>query len=213
MKKVAFITLGCKVNQYETNAMAQQFLQKGYEIIEATEKADIYIVNTCTVTNMSDRKSRQMLRRVKEQNCEAMVVACGCYVQVAKEEVEKIQEIDLVLGNNEKKEIVEIIEKYKEENDRHDKIEDVMKQKEYVELGEITYTEKTRAVIKVQDGCDRFCSYCIIPYARGRVRSRKPKKVIAEIEKIAQEGIKEVVITGIHIASYGKDFTREYRIN
>lgn len=212
MKKVAFITLGCKVNQYETNAMTQQFLQKDYEIVEHTEKADIYIVNTCTVTNMSDRKSRQMLRRVKELNHGAIVVACGCYVQVAREEIEKIEEIDLVLGNNEKKEIVEIIEKYIEKNEKHIEMEDVMHQKEYVELGEITYTEKTRAVIKVQDGCDRFCSYCIIPYARGRVRSRKPEKVIEEIEKIAQEGIQEVVITGIHIASYGKDFKKEYKL-
>lgn len=212
MKKVAFITLGCKVNQYETNSMIQQFQQKGYEIVEHTEKADIYIVNTCTVTNMSDRKSRQMLRRVKELNCKAMVVACGCYVQVAKEEVEKLDEIDLVLGNNEKRQIVEMIEKYQKEVKKQIEIEDVMHQKEYVELGEIVYTEKTRAVIKVQDGCDRFCSYCIIPYARGRVRSRKPEKVIAEIEKIAQNGIKEVVITGIHIASYGKDFKEKYEL-
>ncbi len=212
MKKVAFITLGCKVNQYETNAMIQQFLQKEYEIVEATQKADIYIVNTCTVTNMSDRKSRQMLRRVKEQNQEALVVACGCYVQVAKEEIEKIQEIDLIVGNNEKKEMVEVVERYIKEKKKCHPIEDVMLQKEYVELGETTYTEKTRAVIKVQDGCDRFCSYCIIPYARGRVRSRKPDKIIGEIEKIAQKGIKEVVITGIHIASYGKDFKEEYQL-
>lgn len=212
MKKVAFITLGCKVNQYETNAMIQQFLQKDYEIVEATEKADIYVVNTCTVTNMSDRKSRQMLRRVKELNHNAIVVACGCYVQVAKEEVEKIEEIDLLLGNNEKKKMVEIVEKYIEENKKHAEMEDVMQQREYVELGEITYTEKTRAVIKVQDGCDRFCSYCIIPYSRGRVRSRKPDKIIDEIEKIAEEGIQEVVITGIHIASYGKDFKEKYQL-
>ncbi len=212
MKKVAFITLGCKVNQYETNAMIQQFLQKEYEIIEPTEKADIYIINTCTVTNMSDRKSRQMLRRAKEKNKQAIVVACGCYVQVAKEEVEKIEEIDLIIGNNEKKEIVDIIEKYIKEHKKNEKIEDVMTQKQYVELGEITYTDKTRAVIKVQDGCDRFCSYCIIPYARGRVRSRNPKTVIEEIEKIAKQGIQEVVITGIHIASYGKDFKENYRL-
>ena len=212
MKKVAFITLGCKVNQYETNAMIQQFLQKEYEIIEPTEKADIYIINTCTVTNMSDRKSRQMLRRAKEKNKQAIVVACGCYVQVAKEEVKKIEEIDLIIGNNEKKEIVDIIEKYIKEHKKNEKIEDVMTQKQYVELGEITYTDKTRAVIKVQDGCDRFCSYCIIPYARGRVRSRNPKTVIEEIEKIAKQGIQEVVITGIHIASYGKDFKENYRL-
>ena len=218
MKKVAFITLGCKVNQYETNAMTQQFIEKGYEVVDHTEKADIYIVNTCTVTNMSDRKSRQMLRRVKELNKEAIVVACGCYAQVAKEELEKIEEINLVLGNNEKKDIVEYVETYiKSKNTEKQTIpkvqtEDVMNQKEFVEFGNITFTEKTRAVIKIQDGCDRFCSYCIIPYARGRVRSRKPEHILSEIQKIAKEGIKEVVITGIHIASYGKDFKQEYRL-
>ena len=218
MKTVAFITLGCKVNQYETNAMTQEFIEKGYKVVDHTKKADIYIVNTCTVTNMSDRKSRQMLRRVKELNKEAIVVACGCYAQVAKEEIESIKEINLVLGNNEKKEIVEYVEKYiKSKNAEKQTIpeiqtEDVMNQKEFVEFGDITFTEKTRAVIKIQDGCDRFCSYCIIPYARGRVRSRNPEHIISEIQKIAKEGIKEVVITGIHIASYGKDFKQEYRL-
>ncbi len=212
MKTVAFITLGCKVNQYETNAMIQQFIEKGYEVVEHSKKADIYIVNTCTVTNMSDRKSRQMLRRVKELNKKAIVVACGCYAQVAKEELEKIEEINLVLGNNEKKEIVEYVEKYIKSEIPEIQTEDVMKRKEFVEFGDITFTEKTRAVIKIQDGCDRFCSYCIIPYARGRVRSRKPEHILSEIQKIAKEGIKEVVITGIHIASYGKDFKKEYRL-
>ena len=218
MEKVAFITLGCKVNQYETNAMAQKFIEKGYEVVEHTEVADIYVINTCTVTNMSDRKSRQMLRRVKELNKEAIIVACGCYVQVAKEEVEKIEEVDLILGNNEKKNIVELVEKFQNEKIEREKkseleeVEDVMHKKEFVEFGDVIYTEKTRAVIKVQDGCDRFCSYCIIPYARGRVRSRKPENVISEIEKISKKGIKEVVITGIHIASYGKDFKEEYRL-
>ncbi len=212
MKKVAFITLGCKVNQYETNAMIQKFIEKKYEIVKHTEKADIYIVNTCTVTNMSDRKSRQMLRRVKEQNQESIIVACGCYAQVAKEELEKIDEIDIVLGNNEKTEIVKHIEEYIKKSKKKVEIEDVMKEKEYKEFGNITYTEKTRAVIKIQDGCDRFCSYCIIPYARGRVRSRKPKSIISEIKKIAKKDIKEVVITGIHIASYGKDFKEHYEL-
>ena len=218
MRRVAFITLGCKVNQYETNAMAQEFIEKGYKIVEHTEVADIYVINTCTVTNMSDRKSRQMLRRVKELNKEAIIVACGCYVQVAKAEVEKIKEVDLILGNNEKKNIVELVEKFqnekigKEKKSELEEVEDVMHKKDFVEFGNVVYTEKTRAVIKVQDGCDRFCSYCIIPYARGRVRSRKPENVISEIEKISKKGIKEVVITGIHIASYGKDFKKEYRL-
>ena len=212
MKKVAFITLGCKVNQYETNAMTQQFIEKGYKIVEHTEKADIYIVNTCTVTNMSDRKSRQMLRREKELNKDAIIVACGCYAQTAKEELEQMEEIDLVLGNNEKKDIVKYVEKYIESKLPETKTEDVMQQKEFIEFGDVIFTEKTRAVIKIQDGCDRFCSYCIIPYARGRVRSRKPEYVISEITEIAKNGIKEVVITGIHIASYGKDFNNGYKL-
>lgn len=203
---------GCKVNQYETNAMTQKFIEKGYEVIEHSKKADIYIINTCTVTNMSDRKSRQMLRRMKEQNENAIVVAVGCYAQVAKEELKKIPEIDLVLGNNEKLKITEYVEDYIDKNENQFEIEDVMHSKEFYDFGDVTFTEKTRAVIKIQDGCDRFCSYCIIPYARGRVRSRKPESVVSEIEKIAKEGIKEVVITGIHIASYGKDFKNDYRL-
>ena len=211
-KVIRFITLGCKVNQYETNAMAQKFLEKGYKVVEENnenqeEKPDICIINTCTVTNMSDRKSRQMLRRMKEKNPDTIVVAVGCYAQVAKEELSKIPEIDIVLGNNEKVEIVKYVEEYLKENIKKLEIEDVMQSKEFSDFGNITFSEKTRAVIKIQDGCDRFCSYCIIPYARGRVRSRKPESIISEITKIAEKGIKEVVITGIHIASYGKDFT------
>ena len=219
MKKVVeFITLGCKVNQYETNAMAQKFLEKGYEVLEENrvnnldKVPDICIINTCTVTNMSDRKSRQMLRKVKETNPQTVVVAVGCYAQVAKDTLKEIPEIDLVLGNNEKVNIVEYVEKYLSEHIDNIEIEDVMQSREFSDFGDITFTEKTRAVIKIQDGCDRFCSYCIIPYARGRVRSRKPQSIISEIEKIAEEGIKEVVITGIHIASYGKDFKNEYHL-
>ena len=207
MKKiVAFCTLGCKVNQYETNAMIEQFIKKGYTIKEFNEKADIYIINTCTVTNMADRKSRQMLRRAKELNPKSIIVACGCYAQVAKEELEKIPEIDLIYGTNEKNKIVEYIEEFQKDNTKNKVITDVMYQKEFLDFGTTDYTEKTRAVIKVQDGCDRFCSYCIIPYARGHVRSRKIQNVVEEIKTIAQKGIKEVVITGIHVASYGKDF-------
>ena len=210
IKKVAFITLGCKVNQYETNAMAQKFIEKGYTVIEEKEKADIYVINTCTVTNMSDRKSRQMLRRVKETNPNAIVVAVGCYVQVAEKELEKIPEIDIILGNNEKADIVTYVENYIKDNIKKAEIDDVLHKTDFVEFGDITFTEKTRAVIKVQDGCDRFCSYCIIPYARGRVRSRRPEHIISEVKAIAQKGIKEIIITGIHIASYGKDFKNGY---
>ena len=205
--KVAFVSLGCKVNQYETNAMSQEFIKSGYEVVEFTDIADVYIVNTCTVTNIADRKSRQMLRRVKEIAPEAVVVATGCYAQVGKEELEKIEDIDLIIGNNEKKDIVEIIENYR--NEKNAIITDVMHQKEYVEFGTTTYTEKTRAVVKIQDGCDRFCSYCIIPYARGRVRSRKLENIVAEVKQIVDNGLQEIVITGIHIASYGKDFNFE----
>lgn len=214
-KTVSFYTLGCKVNQYETNAMEQQFIKNNYEIVENTQKADIYVINTCTVTNMAERKSRQMLRRVKEINPFAVLVVCGCYAQVAKNELEQIPEIDIILGINEKNEIVQIVENYMEKMAEQDKrsqkaeIDDVSKQKEFLDFGDVTYTEKNRAVVKVQDGCNMFCSYCIIPYARGRIRSRKIESVVSEIKKIAKEEIKEVVITGIHVASYGKDFDNE----
>ena len=208
MKTVAFCTLGCKVNQYETNAMMQKMIEAGYEVVDFEAKADIYIINTCTVTNMADKKSRQMLRRVKEINPEAILVAVGCYAQVAKEKLEQIPEIDLILGINEKNDIV----KYVEQASKNTYVSDVLHQTEFLDFGDVTYTEKTRAVIKVQDGCNQFCSYCIIPYARGRIRSRKPESVIKEITDVAKEGIKEVVITGIHIASYGKDFNTEYRL-
>lgn len=191
--------------------MIQEFIQHEYEIVDFEQKADIYIVNTCTVTNVSDRKSRQMLRRAKQINPNALVVAVGCYVQVAKKEIEKIPEIDLCLGTNEKKDIVKYVEQFIQ-NTNFDKIDDVFANKEYGDFGNVTYTEKVRAVIKVQDGCDRFCSYCLIPYARGRVRSRKPENVINEIKSMAQRGIKEVVITGIHVASYGKDFKKNYQL-
>lgn len=208
-RTVAFYTLGCKVNQYETNAMEQQFIQNNYKIVENTEKADIYVINTCTVTNMADRKSRQMLRRVKEINQSAVIVVCGCYAQVAKTELEQIPEVDIILGINEKNKIVQIVEEYLASKNNIIEVADVSKQKEFLDFGDVTYTEKNRAVIKVQDGCNMFCSYCLIPYARGRIRSRKIENVVSEIKKIAKQGIKEVVITGIHVASYGKDFENE----
>lgn len=197
--------------------MIQKFLEKGYEVIEneqerSEEQVDICIINTCTVTNMSDRKSRQLLRRVKEKNKNSIIVAVGCYAQVSKEELKKIPEIDLVLGNNEKVEIVKYVEEFLKEKRNDFELEDVMKSKEFLEFGEITFTEKTRAVIKVQDGCNQFCSYCIIPYARGKIRSRNPEIILSEISKIADNGIKEIVITGIHVASYGKDFNEDYKL-
>ena len=206
-------------------------IEAGYKIVEFNEKADIYVINTCTVTNMADKKSRQMLHRVKEKNPNSILVVTGCYAQVAKDELEKVNEIDLILGVNEKNDIAKYIENIKKEkisekdskkeksyNEKLNKetiqVSKIEEQKEFLDFGTVTYTEKTRAVIKVQDGCSQFCSYCIIPYARGRVRSRKPESILKEIEEITKQGIKEVVITGIHVASYGKDFTKEneYRL-
>jgi len=184
--------------------MAQKFIENGYEIIDFENEADVYVVNTCTVTNMSDRKSRQVIRRAKQKNKKAILVVCGCYVQVAKEQIEKMPEVDIVLGINEKNDVVKYVEEFN--FSKQSMVSSVKNQKEFLDFGQITYTEKTRAVIKIQDGCDMFCSYCIIPYARGRVRSRKIESIVNETKKIVELGIKEIVITGIHIASYGKDF-------
>jgi len=212
-KPLLYLHYGCKVNQYETNAMAEQFIDNNYEIVNFEEFADVYIINTCTVTNMSDRKSRQIIRRAKQINPNSILVATGCYAQTAKEELEKITDIDLIVGNTEKKDIVKIVEEYRDNKNRERvKMSDINKQKEFVDFGSVTYTEKTRAVIKVQDGCNNFCSYCIIPYAKGRVRSRKLESVVKEITEIAAKGIKEVVITGIHVASYGIDFDNNTRL-
>lgn len=193
--------------------MAEQFIDNNYEIVNFEEFADVYIINTCTVTNMSDRKSRQIIRRAKQINPNSILVATGCYAQTAKEELEKITDIDLIVGNTEKKDIVKIVEEYRDNKNRERvKMSDINKQKEFVDFGSVTYTEKTRAVIKVQDGCNNFCSYCIIPYAKGRVRSRKLESVVKEITEIAAKGIKEVVITGIHVVSYGIDFDNNTRL-
>ena len=204
--KVHIFTLGCKVNIYETGAMEEQFIKHGYELTD--DIADVYVVNTCSVTNIAERKSRQMLRRAKELNPKAIIVACGCYAQVAGKEIANIPEVDIIIGNNEKTQIVNIIEEYKK-NKQEEIISDVMHQNNFLDFGITTYTEMNRAVIKVQDGCDRFCTYCIIPYARGKVRSRVPENILEEIKEISKKGIKEVVITGIHLASYGKDFKEE----
>ena len=193
--------------------MAEQFIDNNYKVVDFEELADVYIINTCTVTNMSDRKSRQIIRRAKQINPNSILVATGCYAQTAKEELEKITDIDLIVGNTEKKDIVKIVEEYRDNKNRERvKMSDINKQKEFVDFGSVTYTEKTRAVIKVQDGCNNFCSYCIIPYAKGRVRSRKLESVVKEITEIAAKGIKEVVITGIHVASYGIDFDNNTRL-
>lgn len=204
MKKVAFYTLGCKVNQYETEAMLELFEKDGYEQVNSEEYADVYVINTCTVTHMSDRKSRQYIRRVKKKNPDAIIAVVGCYSQVSPEEILDIEEVNLVMGTNDRRKIVEEIKKI-DASKKVSTVDDIMKVKAFEEI-EISQTNgKTRAFMKIQDGCDRFCTYCIIPYARGRVRSRDIDSIVDEVKKLANNGYKEVVLTGIHVASYGKD--------
>ena len=204
MKRVAFYTLGCKVNQYETEAMLELFEKEGYEKAEAEDYADVYVINTCTVTHMSDRKSRQYIRRMKKKNPDAIIAVVGCYSQVSPEEILSIDEVNLVMGTNDRKKIVEEVKKI-DASRKISTVDDIMKVKAFEEI-EINKTNgKTRAFLKIQDGCDRYCSYCIIPYARGRVRSRDLESIVKEVENLAANGYKEVVLTGIHVASYGKD--------
>lgn len=210
MKKVALHNLGCKVNAYETEAMQELLEKNGYEIVPFKEGADIYVINTCTVTNMADRKSRQMLHRAKKMNPEAIVVAAGCYVQAQEANGEVDECIDIVIGNNKKKDLIEILDTYYEEKQALQKaVIDINHTKEYEEMHLSKTAEHTRAYIKVQDGCNQFCTYCIIPFARGRVRSRAKEDVIAEVTDLAQNGYKEVVLTGIHLSSYGVDLEGE----
>ncbi len=206
MKSVALHNLGCKVNAYEIDVMQQMLQEKGYIIVSFDEKADIYIVNTCSVTNIADRKSRQMLHKAKKMNPEAVVVATGCYVQTGKEILEQDDCIDIVIGNNRKRDIVKIVEEYIQEQQVTDAVIDINNTDEYEEMNLRQTADHTRAYIKIQDGCNQFCSYCIIPYARGRVRSRSAENILAEIEGIVAAGYKEIVLTGIHISSYGTDF-------
>ncbi|MDE7322218.1 MAG: tRNA (N(6)-L-threonylcarbamoyladenosine(37)-C(2))-methylthiotransferase MtaB [Lachnospiraceae bacterium] len=205
MRTVAYHNLGCKVNSYEMDAMLQALRQKGYQIVPFEEKADIYIVNTCTVTNIADRKSRQMLHKAKKANPEGIVVAVGCYVQSDTQAVEADSAVDLMVGNNRKKDLITILENYLE-GIRQESVIDINHTSEYEEMRLTTTEEHTRAYIKVQDGCNQFCTYCMIPYARGRVRSRRKSDVIEEIKGLVRAGYKEFVLTGIHISSYGMDF-------
>ena len=208
--KVALHNLGCKVNAYEIEAMQQLLEEAGYEIVPFEPGADIYVINTCTVTNIADRKSRQMLHKAKKMNPEAIVVATGCYVQTGGEKLEKDEAIDLVLGNNQKINIVEALAEYAENKPGHGShVIKINQTKEYEELSIDRAAEHVRAYIKVQDGCNQFCTYCIIPYARGRVRSRNIESVLKEVHSLAEKGYKEVVLTGIHLSSYGVDFPEE----
>ena len=208
-KKAALHNLGCKVNAYEVEAMQQLLEQAGYEIVPFEPGADIYVINTCTVTNIADRKSRQMLHKAKKMNPDAVVVATGCYVQTDEGKLEKDEAVDLVLGNNQKKNIVEVLSEYEEKHKRQAHIIKINQTKEYEELEISRTAEHVRAYIKVQDGCNQFCTYCIIPYARGRVRSRKKENILKEVHKLADAGYKEVVLTGIHLSSYGVDFQED----
>ena len=209
MKKVAFYTLGCKVNQYETEAMLEMFKKEGYTQVDSEDFADVYVINTCTVTHMSDRKSRQYIRRMKKKNPDAIIAVVGCYSQVSPEEILEIEEVNLVMGTNERRQIVEEIKKL-DASKKASTVDDIMKVRAFEEI-EISQTNgRTRAFIKIQDGCDRFCTYCIIPYARGgKVRSRDLESIVSEVEKLVLNGYKEVVLTGIHVASYGKDVKDE----
>ncbi len=203
MKKAALHNLGCKVNAYETEAMQELLEQNGYQIVPFGERADVYVINTCTVTNMADRKSRQMLHRARKHNPDAVIVAAGCYVQAKGDKADP--DIDIILGNNRKKDLVRVLKEYEQEKQRKIELLDMGKQREYEELGLTRTAEHTRAYLKVQDGCNQFCSYCIIPYMRGRVRSRKKEDVLSEVRTLASGGYKEVVLTGIHLSSYGMD--------
>ena len=206
MRKAALHNLGCKVNAYETEAMQQLLEEAGYEIVPFQEKADVYVINTCSVTNIADRKSRQMLHRAKKMNPAAVVVAAGCYVQAAGEELKKDAAIDVIIGNNRKKDLVPLLDEYfAGKHVEEDSLIDIGKTREYEALHINKIADHTRAFIKIQDGCNQFCSYCIIPYTRGRVRSRKPEEIMEEIKGLVDRGYREVVLTGIHLSSYGLD--------
>jgi len=206
-RTVATYTLGCKVNQYETNAVEEIFTQNGYTLTDFDDKSDIYIINTCTVTSMSDRKSRQVIRRAKKNNKDAVVVVMGCYAQNDPDAIIKIEDVNLVVGTKDKNKIFEEVQKITN-HDKVVKVTSIMEEVEFENLSVTSYTKNTRAFVKIQDGCDRYCSYCIIPYTRGRIRSRNISDIVKEVQSLSDNGYKEVVLTGIHIASYGKDLKR-----
>lgn len=205
MKKVAFHTLGCKVNQYETEALASLFRRQGYQVVEFSDKADVYVINTCTVTHLGDRKSRQMIRRAKRNNPDAIVAVMGCYAQTSPGEVTAIEGVDLVIGTSDRSKVVECVEDFKRQDTPVNLVKDIMQAREFEELPVLDYESRTRAFLKIQEGCNNFCTYCIIPYARGPVRSRKRDNVITEAERLVGEGFREIVLTGIHIGAYGRD--------
>lgn len=208
-KRVAFLTLGCKVNQYETDAMVQLLENAGYEIVSMKEEADFYIINTCSVTNMAERKSRQMIHKAKKNHPDSTIVAVGCYVQTAAQELKKEYAVDLLVGNNKKKDIVSVLKEYEKEKKKTEAVIDIDHTKEYEALSIQKTMEHTRVYVKIQDGCNQFCSYCLIPYTRGRVRSREKEDILNEVRNLAQNGYQEIVLTGIHISSYGQDLEND----
>jgi threonylcarbamoyladenosine tRNA methylthiotransferase MtaB len=205
MKKVAFYTLGCKVNQYETEAIIELFEKEGYEIVDFNKKADIYLINTCTVTSLGDRKSRQIIRRAKNLNDKSIIVVTGCYAQTAPKEVSKIKGVNIIVGTGNKMQILEHIRNLDKNNHQINAVSDISKLKDYEQMDITEYRGRTRAYIKIQEGCNRYCSYCIIPYARGPIRSRNPEDIKKEVERVVNAGFKEIILTGIHLASYGID--------
>lgn len=205
MKTVASHALGCKVNQYESEAIAELFQQRGYHIVNIEQPADVYIINTCTVTNFGDKKSRQLIRKVKRQNPDSIVVVAGCYAQTAPEEIMEIEGVNIVVGTKNRVQIVELVDNYKKEGQPQNCVTEIMKEREFEPLSIQKLENRTRAYLKIQDGCSQFCSYCIIPYARGPIRSRKPEDVMLEVKRLEENGFQEIVLTGIHVASYGKD--------
>lgn len=202
---VAFITLGCKVNQYETEAMIEIFLSEGYKIVKYDQKADVYVINTCSVTNFGDKKSRQAIRKAKKNNPDSIVIVVGCYSQTAPEEIEKIEGVNIILGTKDRTKIVDTLKNYKKQDGILNKVESVMKNHEFEKLSLSNMENRTRAYLKIQDGCNQFCTYCIIPYARGPIRSRKAEDIISEVTNLVSKGFKEIVLTGIQVSSYGQD--------
>lgn len=207
MRKVAFYTLGCKVNQYDTEAVLENFKENGYEVVDFGEYADIYVVNTCTVTHLSDRKCRQMLRKTKKINQDSILVAMGCYAQIAGDEIKnQVEEIDIIVGTNKRSEIVSLVSEFeKDNNSTLNTVENIMQVSEFEELHISNMNERTRVYVKVQEGCNNYCTYCIIPYTRGKIKSRKEESVIKEVKRLVNLGFKEIILTGIHVLTYGKD--------
>lgn len=203
--KVAFATLGCRVNVYESEAMTEKFIKDGYEVVSFEDFSDVYVINTCTVTNMGDKKSRQMISRARRKNPEAIVAVVGCYSQIASDEISQIEGVDVVLGTRNKGDIVYWVNRTREEKKQVVEVNDVLKNKEFEELSIEEYQDKTRAFLKIQDGCNRFCSYCLIPFARGAVCSKSPEKVMSEVRELSKNGFKEIILSGVHTASYGVD--------